>query len=115
MKIFVHANRLNISAERRLALVGELHSALERLGHRLIRASVFLRHETGRKGGVDTSCRVVLRRRQHPSLIVAERDADAGSLAARVAARIEKAVRRRMDKARACKGAISMSGQSSFS
>jgi ribosome-associated translation inhibitor RaiA len=96
MNLDVRRQGIEINEEVREHLKRRLTFNLGRFSQRVERVQVFLVEQNGPRGGIDKLCRILLRMRGLPDIVVEDRDADLLPLIDRTANRMGQVVRREL-------------------
>jgi len=89
---------VELTAEFRESFEIRLQQSLRCLGRRLQKVNAFISDLNGPKGGIDKHCRVVVRLKRQPSLVIEERDSELGSLIDRLIDRLGQTAARLRDR-----------------
>jgi ribosome-associated translation inhibitor RaiA len=92
MQVDVRRQGLEVGEEARQRLDRRLDFARGRFERRIAKVTVYLAELNGPRGGVDKSCRIVVRVRRSGEVVVEDRDADLYVLIDRAANRVGQAV-----------------------
>jgi putative sigma-54 modulation protein len=101
MKIDIVTRGVDIDADTRRYIERRIGFALGRFADRVPRTKITLEDQNGPRGGLDTMCRVIAEISRAENATVVSMDIGARAAVDRAADRIQRAVLRRLDHARA--------------
>lgn len=100
MKVTIRQHGVALNEEGRAAIERRLQFALARFGASVSHVGVYLADLNGPKGGIDKSCRLVARLAGGELITVEDRDAHLAVLVGRTVERLDRQVRRTLDRKR---------------
>jgi putative sigma-54 modulation protein len=104
MKITISTHQVVLSPDDSSLVMRRLFYALSRFAPRIARVTAVISDENGPRGGIDTTCRLILKLQNGGQLVVEDRAAEpivaVGGAAERVARKLARLVTRRRDAAR---------------
>ncbi|MFN4257776.1 MAG: HPF/RaiA family ribosome-associated protein [Gemmataceae bacterium] len=100
MRLVIRGQRIKLAEEDRSAIDRRLQFALARFTSRLTQVTVHLDEQRGARGESDKRCRIVVRFVPAGELVVEDTDVSLSGAVERAVDRIERAVRREIDRRR---------------
>jgi putative sigma-54 modulation protein len=100
MRLDIHCQGVELSAEERNRVERRLQFALARFEPRLLRTAVYLSDQSGPHGGVGQRCRILIRLRRAGEVVVEMDDVDLNAAVDRAADRAAQALVRELERRR---------------
>lgn len=101
MQLSIHARGIELTDSIKGFAYDKIFAALERLGNRVKKISLYLVDVNGpERGGQDKLCRVIVRIHNQDVLVLEDRDASVGAAIDRLGDRLSIAANRRVERAR---------------
>lgn len=98
MKLQVSFSGWKPNADARHALIDRLLGSIDRFAPQVSGVAFYLQDVNGPKGGVDKECRLIVKLRQLPSIIIRDSDSCFSTLVERVTSRASHAVSKTVER-----------------
>lgn len=111
MKTQIHRCGVGVDSEFDAYFERRVSFALGKFNLRITRIELFLNDENGPRGGLDKSCRLVVRMARHEELTVRDSDTEWSNLVDRAVDRMARLIRRTLDRDRRIQKTPAITGE----